>query len=496
MSVMSRRVWSLMCSPAGLAGLAGVFVAVAGCGITVQQRGEGPTLAGLDGSGDGVEHVPVTAPETGQTVWPERLAVWSGLRRSTIEKYHARPMGVIQRIDGPLSSARPGEVAAQHLDDELLADGRTLISRMRSGTREPFVTVTSEGKGAVLYYPVPKAEAVDVPVPIQGRATFFLKFISAVRESTPADARVLKISSEQSETPLQPTTLRIQRTWFAYYDPTKFWQDEHKGVPARGVVVLLPGMFGTPRELIDETTRRLRAKGWAVLRMLAQPSRFTERVDFAVNANDIEGSAKQIGRVLQDRGAECAYSVQAAMLQVLQERPDLANSPRVALGMSGGAMVLPTVVAREPAAYAGAITIAGGCDYLRIAIDSNYASWIDALHFTWNVPDPTAAQVDRLVAAYRADAPLDPISTAGTLVGKPVLMVHGETDRAVPARCGEELWQLMGRPERWLINGGHEWVFLSMPYHLNKMIDWMDANIPAPKTPEPPPSAKPAKAAT
>ena len=74
-------------------------------------------------------------------------------------------------------------------------------------------------------------------------------------------------------------------------------------------------------------------------------------------------------------------------------------------------------------------------------------------------------------------------------------MVHGETDRAVPASCGEELWRLMGRPERWLINGGHEWVFLSMPYHLNKMIEWMDANIPAPKSSFPTNAAIPAKAA-
>ena len=95
--------------------------------------------------------------------------------------------------------------------------------------------------------------------------------------------------------------------------------------------------------------------------------------------------------------------------------------------MSGGAMVLPTVIARNPNAYSAAVLIAGGADYLQVAMESNYATWIDALRFRQPGGDCLSTDCStRLYAAHRQCAALDSFYTAGSLRGKPTLMLHAK----------------------------------------------------------------------
>src|SRR5205085_268147 len=96
----------------------------------------------------------------------------------------------------------------------------------------------------------------------KGAAAFF-KFVSAGK------------TAERKPPGLEGLPLpewRLQRTWFALYEP--------KDGPARGVALLMPGLFNTPEPVIDHVVAQLRGRGWAVLRMMAQPSRFTELLSF------------------------------------------------------------------------------------------------------------------------------------------------------------------------------------------------------------------------
>jgi alpha-beta hydrolase superfamily lysophospholipase len=236
--------------------------------------------------------------------------------------------------------------------------------------------------------------------------------------------------------------------------------------------------------------------------MLSHPSRFTEQGTFAVADDaDMDEVARTISGALCDRAAECAYAVEEVVEALAEQRPRLAGMPRVALGMSGGAMVLPTVVARNADAYCGAVLIAGGADYLHIAMDSNYASWIDALRFR----RPGGAILSdgcssKLCSAYRRCAALDSYYTAAALRGKPTLMLHGTADRAVPAALGDLLWERAGRPERWSFDVGHELLFLGLPMQLDRIGRWLDEHarpIGRTATPSPdewfgrPPAASP-----
>ncbi len=239
----------------------------------------------------------------------------------------------------------------------------------------------------------------------------------------------------------------------------------------------MPGLFNTPEPVIEFVIGKLRERGWAVLRMMAQPSRFTERAEFIIDPQHLDTSAQRIASVLTDRAAECAYAVQSAFVYSFERRPDLAKRPRIALGMSGGAMTLPTVVARDASAYSAAVIIAGGADFFQIAQESNYRFMVDSLTFTWLAPS-TPAQRDQLNALYREDATLDSFHTAAALIGKPVLIIHGTHDGAVPAHLGDLLWERLGKPERWPEEAGHEEIFMRLPQKTPQILDWIEQKTP------------------
>jgi hypothetical protein len=265
-------------------------------------------------------------------------------------------------------------------------------------------------------------------------------------------------------------TNQIQRTWFALYQPT---------APIRGVALLMPGLFGTPVSTLEMFTTRLRAQGWAVVRMMSQPSRFTERVTFDVDLANIPAAAERIARATDDLAGECGFAVKAAFEYVGQQHPELANLPRIAVGMSGGAMTLPTVVAREPGKYAAAVIIAGGADFFAITRETNYTFLVDSVHFQWKPAEPTDDQIKALDAAYLARANLDSYHTADALRGKQVLMIHGDHDLAVPAHLGDLLWERLGKPERWVSSAGHEEVFMRLPLQMDRLMAWIDEHTRA-----------------
>lgn len=399
-----------------------------------------------------------------EAAWPERVRVWSGLRWETLRETGIRPRGIVERLDGPLQPMSRGDAAAKRLERELVEDIGTLTSRWRRRWSErSVVTVSGEGPGAFVFLGGRGAAGGGGEGESTNRPAFHLKFLSG------------------TEFPAAPggpgPVIKVQRTWFAFYEPLA--GATSAGGPA-GVAVVLPGMFGTPKNVVDGLVTRLRSRGWAVLRMLAHPSRFTEKQVLTVGPGPLDGPAAEIASVLTDRAAECAYAVQAANLYLWQEYPLLRQRPRVLVGMSGGALVLPTVMAREPKAYAGAVLVAGGVDYLQVALTSNYAAWIDAVSVKFDPPRPSSERVTALRRAYLEKALLDPAATARVLAGKPVLMVHASEDKAVPAELGDELWTIAGKPERWVFGVGHELLFLALPWHLDRMAEWIDRGFAAP----------------
>ncbi|VAX38353.1 hypothetical protein MNBD_PLANCTO03-1884 [hydrothermal vent metagenome] len=269
--------------------------------------------------------------------------------------------------------------------------------------------------------------------------------------------------------------VQLQRTWFVLYAP----RDTDEEAAVSGVVLLLPGMFGTPEPVIDSLVGMLRDRGWHVLRMLTHSSRFTEKAGYTLDPEgDLEGVAGAIADELGDRAVECALAVEAVGGYIAKTRPDIPIATRIALGMSGGGMVLPTIVAREPGAYSAAVFIGAGCDFAAIGMESNYADWIDAVRIGWKgeAEGSTASEAaDRFTELYRQAATFDSYNTAPRMADLPTLMLHGSTDKAVPAALGELLWQRLGEPERWSAPVGHEMLFMAfVPSKTTDLLDWME----------------------
>ena len=89
----------------------------------------------------------------------------------------------------------------------------------------------------------------------------------------------------------------------------------------------------------------------------------------------------------------------------------------------------------------------------------------------------TRPQLDALRTAYAAVAPLDSLHTCACLTGRPVLIVHAQSDHAVPASTGDALWRGLGRPERWVYPGSHEALFLNLPWQLPAIMRWVDEHV-------------------
>lgn len=262
---------------------------------------------------------------------------------------------------------------------------------------------------------------------------------------------------------------RIDRTWWSYYEPISE-RDQ------RGVVVLLPGMLGTPEPPIEMLITGLRGRGWGVMRMLAHPSGYTE--DYGV---------RTVGREPAEVANEFAMHVQCRMLSMVRSVEDALRAvsdepgPRVLLAMSGGTLASPAILStindnHSAPAFDAAVLIGAGADVLTMSQTSAYAGFLGGLQLDWLGGQVDAEKLAEIVSAYREVPTLEPYHTAPLVEGVKLLMIQGSKDKAVPARLGRILWQRLGEPEQWTAAMGHELLFLGyLPMRAGDLVDWIDA---------------------
>lgn len=321
----------------------------------------------------------------------------------------------------------------------------------------------AEGAGCYLFVHSPPIGDQESPKLKDSEPELFFKFISA------------QYAEDQDGQSTAEDHVELERTWFTYRTPK---DDE----PAIGTLVLMPGMFGTPEPVIEGLERYVRSKGWAVLRMLSHPSRFTERQQFAVHDDREPELTQQIAEMFDTRTAEAAYAASSALKHVHEQFPDNADKPVVLLGMSGGAMILPTVYMYDQDLYDAGIMIAGGGNFLEINTRSNYAKWIDAIDLDADPSDPEIQrpetdQLKRLTKLYLSESKLDSLHSAYSMHSTPVLMLHANNDKAVPASTGDALYEALGKPERWVYPVGHELIFAGLPLQIPKIERWMREQV-------------------
>lgn len=408
------------------------------------------------------------SPALSQSAVPNEAALVSGVHAAGFSGSWRDPAHWPQRFGRTLDEPLQGVVVE-------LPAGRTTHAWRAAGAAGALARgwwdTASDGERLLNGRP---ATSISFAEPIDGVFGFHREPLrpNEPPESLPPAAAMMFVSGQRVDTPwtgLAPEMVSIERTWFSLYDPTKG--------PARGIAVVMPGLFGTPDAVFDQVVRHFQSRRWVVLRMMAQPSRYTERLTISIDPDGTAAAASLLAATFDQRAAECAYAVEAALAWAESNRPEIRNKPRVILGGSGGAMSLPPVAARRPGTFNAAVLIAGGADFATIAATSNYEEWVDSVRLRWGDRKGTPAEVEALSRAYLAHARLDAYHTAEALKGTPMLFVQASRDRAVPAQQQETLWERLGRPERRLLNVGHETLFVSLPLRMSGIMDWIDKTL-------------------
>lgn len=268
-----------------------------------------------------------------------------------------------------------------------------------------------------------------------------------------------------------PTSASLDTTWFYYYEPDK-------SVKSKGLAILMPGLLGTPEGPLGQLTTKLMADGWGVLRLVAQPARFVENVEFTISP---QSSAQQavaaLAELAAQRSAECAYAVQAASAFIEAKYPELKQTQRAIIGCSGGALTLPTVVAREPDRYRSCVLIGGGANFFLMTLKTNYKH-VTNVRYTFTSPADDA-RITELSQAYLTLSPLDSYFTVSALHNKRVWYLNGGADYAVPTPLADLLWERLGKPKRIVMEGAsHELLFAQLSGYIDEIVSFVGDETP------------------
>lgn len=197
-----------------------------------------------------------------------------------------------------------------------------------------------------------------------------------------------------------------------------------------------------------------------------------------------DGGSTRLANRIDNHLADRAYAMEALIAYVEAQRPELLVGPRILVGMSAGAIALPTVAARIGPVDA-AVLIGGGEHVAAIIAGSPlFRQHIELVDAPLESGQPDDRDLPLLQCeslekrAEFADAVLrkskvDPRYAAAALKGTPILMLQARYDDIVPAATGESMYESLGRPERWRYRTGHIGLTLLMPWKINYVLDWM-----------------------
>jgi dienelactone hydrolase len=254
--------------------------------------------------------------------------------------------------------------------------------------------------------------------------------------------------------------VNLRGTWMRLDSPT--------GGLNRGLVVHLTsyGGYQYERPVLEE----LRTRGWAVLWVDSSTVR-PETTRIEVDNDDPGVAGRRIAANIDDRVAEIAYAVEAAVEFIERQRPDIPTGPLVVTGYSAGSLATPAVAALLGDRVQAAVLVGSGANLLDISQRSRLTD--GGLKLQWT-RRPSEDDKKRLMEEYLQASRLDPYWAATTLRSKPVLMMHATLDKIVPADSGDLLYRRLGQPERLNFYLGHELLFFRLPSHASVIANWLE----------------------
>jgi hypothetical protein len=246
------------------------------------------------------------------------------------------------------------------------------------------------------------------------------------------------------------------------------------GVRPRGLVVHIAGLGSIQFE--EPLLKELLSRGWCVLRVATPRIWWYESQTYKMESwEDVEANAVKLAASFDDLLAESAYAAEAGLAWLAEERPDLPLSPLAIVGCSAGGLIAPAVVARMPDRFDACVLVGAGANLLKVSQLSDLTD--GGVKLEWKDGIRNMAYRDRLFSRYLELSKLDPYHTARFLRDKPVLFHSAEFDSTVPAECGFELYERLGRPDRLTSFVGHRLLFWTFPKHATRIADWLEQAV-------------------
>lgn len=252
---------------------------------------------------------------------------------------------------------------------------------------------------------------------------------------------------------------------------------------ARGLVVCLDAPLGG-QSYEEPIVTELRSRGWAVLQTNGPEGhwRNLKEIDTNPQPADWDKLIANLATDINNQMADHAYSIEAALSFLAENRPDIPQETIVGLGFSAGALAMPTVAARLGDKIDAVVLIGGGANILGISQNSTLTN--GGLEIQLD-PSETSITWKQTMQTYLKFAGLDPYNTAPLLVHTPVLVYHAAFDRIVPAKYGRYLIGRLGLPRRYTVLGGHAILFWRLPSQAKTIADWIDSAVGNPPVPKP-----------
>lgn len=252
----------------------------------------------------------------------------------------------------------------------------------------------------------------------------------------------------------------------------------------RGIILWFHSLGGLTFE--EAAIAEMQKRGWHVV-VSTFPWGMQADLNLILTEGSVDATARIAARSVDRRMAMGAYGAEAAVGYMQSCTPALAEKPIVVWGASAGSFVAPAVAARLGERVKAMILVGSGANLMEVSQKSTFFDGGVRLSFPTTGEKKSkeedearqAALKAEFLAAYANETKLDSLAVGSHLRTMPALMLHGVTDEIVPAKVGDELWQLIGRPERWEFSLGHQALFWRLSSQRIALADWLDVTLPA-----------------